>query len=555
MQKNNFCIISNKSLKICEPNNAPSHFLIYKSNEKEINHINQKLKERIFNKYYKGKNKIGKNKKEKNVTLNDYILSKKVLMKYNNNYDSMVISHIITQKKCHFSALYNDTCMFINTQIEYIKKYYLYNESIKVIPKRQAYFKHLMIYREGPICKNFIYNGILKRKGLEKLNLYRRANYQKKFHQKINLNINNNDDSNIIFNSNVIETIENCSTSLTQCSNKKNNNININNKIILSENSDKKNINESIISEIKCNSNICHNKRIDNNIDKSLLMIMKDLAISPNLINTYLYKHNNNYKKLYNKMKSKSKTITIKNRKERKIKEKKLNDEENKNATKQNEIGKEQPPSIQIIENNLKKINQKSNKKIRESTSLIKKINNIKIMQFNTNSIKSSSQIDNQNINSCTNFNKYRTSLGINRIHLNLNLRNNNKKLSCKEKNPILFNYFNNTNKAQIKEKNTEKISNKSKNKFNLNNQIILKSLKKIIEHQRPKNNSLRKYINTQKFLNDSTAYCLLDMNSLNENETKKMIQTINPVKSISISNNQFFNTIKEFGTDVNNKK
>ena len=553
MQKNNFCIISNKSLKICEPNNAPSHFLIYKSNEKEINHINQKLKERIFNKYYKRKNKITKNKKEKNVTLNDYILSKKVLMKYNNNYNSMIINHIINQKKCHFCALYNDICMFADIKIDYIKKYYSYNESIKIIPKRQAYFKHLMIYREGPIYKSFIYNSILKRKGLEKLNLYRRANYQKKFNRKTNLNINNNDDSNIIFNSNVIETIENCSTSLTQCSNKKNNIININNKIIPSENALKKNINESIISEIKYNNNVCNNKRNDSNIDKSLLMIMKELAISPNLINTYLYKNNNNYKQLYNKMKSKSKTITIKNRKD---KERKLIDKENKNATIQNEFGKEQPPFIKIIENNImKNMKQKSNKKIRESTSLIKKINNIKIMQFNTNNIKSSSQKDNQNINSCTNFYKYRASLGINRIHLNLNLRNNNKKLSCKDKNSILFHYFNNTNKAQINEKNTEKISNKTKNKFNLNNQIILKSIKKIIEHQRPKNNSLRKYINTQKFLTDSTAYCLLDMNSLNENETKKMIQTINPVKSISISNNQFFNTIKEIGTDVNNKK
>ena len=177
-------------------------------------------------------------------------------------------------------------------------------------------------------------------------------------------------------------------------------------------------------------------------------------------------------------------------------------------------------------------------------------------MQFNTNNIKSSSQIDNQNINSCTNFNKYRASLGINKIHLNLNLRSNNKKLSCKEKNPILFNYFNNNNnKAQKKEKNTEKNYNKEKNKFNLDNQIIFRTIKKIIEHQRPKNNSLRKYINTQKILTDSSSYCLLDMNSLNENETKKMIQTINPIKSISISNNQFFNCIKEFGTDVNNKK
>ena len=201
--------------------------------------------------------------------------------------------------------------------MEYIKKYYTYNESIKIIPKRQVYFKHLMIYVEGPIYKDFIYNKILKLKGLEKLNIYKRTNYPKKFNKKEKLNTDNNIllDSNIIFNTNVIETIENCSTSLTQCSNKKISNINKvnnnnNNKIIQSENNEKKNVNVSMISEIKYKG--YHNKRSDSNIsciDNSLLILMKDLAISPNIINTYLYKHNNNYKQLYNKMKSKSKTI------------------------------------------------------------------------------------------------------------------------------------------------------------------------------------------------------------------------------------------------------
>ena len=540
MQKNNFCIFSKKSLKLSEAKNAPSHFLIYKNKEKEsTNQFNQKLKEKIQD---KRKSIISKQKVNEFIFQN-YILSTKILMKYNKNYNSVTINNLFIRKKCHFQAIYNDMKIYINTNIEYIKKYYTYNESIKIIPKRQAYFKHLMIYIEGPIYKNFIYNKILKRKSLEKLSLYKRTNYPKKYNKNNNIILS---DNNIIFNSDVIETIENCSTSLTQCSNKKNNNININNNIIQTKNSAKKNINDSIISEIKTNG--CRNRRSDSNIsciDNSLLMIMKDLAISQNVINRYLYNNNTNYKNLYNRMKSKSKTITIKNRKN---KENQINIRNSKNKTIQNEINIKQHHNYKESENNLiKKIKQNSKSKMRSSISLIKKINNIKIKQFTSNSIKSSSLISSQNLNSLSNYNKYRFSLGNNKIHLNLNLRSNNKKFSSKEKNPISLNHFNNT----IKPKRTNNFNNI---KNNTNNKVILQSIKKIIEHQRTKNNSLRKYINTQKFLTDST-FCLLDMNSMNENETKKMIQTINPIKSISISNNQFFKCIKKFSTDINNEK
>ena len=540
MQKNNFCIFSKKSLKLSEAKNAPSHFLIYKNKEKEsTNQFNQKLKEKIQDK----RKSIISKQKENEFIFQNYILSTKILMKYNKNYNSVTINNLFIRKKCHFQAIYNDMKIYINTNIEYIKKYYTYNESIKIIPKRQAYFKHLMIYIEGPIYKNFIYNKILKRKGLEKLSLYKRTNYPKKYNKHNNIIL---PDNNIIFNSDVIETIENCSTSLTQCSNKKNNNININNNIIQTKNSAKKNINDSIISEIKTNG--CRNRRSDSNIsciDNSLLMIMKDLAISQNVINRYLYNNNTNYKNLYNRMKSKSKTITIKNRKN---KENQINIRNSKNKTIQNEINIKQHHNYKESENNLiKKIKQNSKSKMRSSISLIKKINNIKIKQFTSNSIKSSSLISSQNLNSLSNYNKYRFSLGNNKIHLNLNLRSNNKKFSSKEKNPISLNHFNNT----IKPKRTNNFNNI---KNNTNNKVILQSIKKIIEHQRTKNNSLRKYINTQKFLTDST-FCLLDMNSMNENETKKMIQTINPIKSISISNNQFFKCIKKFSTDINNEK
>ena len=540
MQKNNFCIFSKKSLKLSEAKNAPSHFLIYKNKEKEsTNQFNQKLKEKIQDK----RKSIISKQKENEFIFQNYILSTKILMKYNKNYNSVTINNLFIRKKCHFQAIYNDMKIYINTNIEYIKKYYTYNESIKIIPKRQAYFKHLMIYIEGPIYKNFIYNKILKRKSLEKLSLYKRTNYPKKYNKNNNIILS---DNNIIFNSDVIETIENCSTSLTQCSNKKNNNININNNIIQTKNSAKKNINDSIISEIKTNG--CRNRRSDSNIsciDNSLLMIMKDLAISQNVINRYLYNNNTNYKNLYNRMKSKSKTITIKNRKN---KENQINIRNCKNKTIQNEINIKQHHNYKESDNNLiKKIKQNSKSKMRSSISLIKKINNIKIKQFTSNNIKSSSLISSQNLNSLSNYNKYRFSLGNNKIHLNLNLRSNNKKFSSKEKNPISLNHFNNT----IKPKRTNNFNNI---KNNTNNKVILQSIKKIIEHQRTKNNSLRKYINTQKFLTDST-FCLLDMNSMNENETKKMIQTINPIKSISISNNQFFKCIKKFSTDINNEK
>ena len=367
MQKNNFCIFSRKSLKICESINAPSHFLIYKNNETKHNQVNPKLKQRIFNNYNQSKNHF----LEQQIIRNNYILSQKILRKYNKNFDTLRINNIIFRKKCHWFSIYNDTYMFINEEVEYIKKYYNYNESIRIIPKRQAYFKHLMIYIEGPIYKDFIYNKILKLKGLEKLNIYKKTNYPRKFNKKEKLNIGNNNllDSNIIFNTNVIETIENCSTSLTQCSNKKISNIN---KI---KNNEKKNGNISMISEIKYKG--CHNKRSDSNIsciDNSLLMIMKELAISPNIINTYLYKHNNNYKKLYNKMKSKSKTITYNSRKENEN-DKQINILQNKKE----EIIKEKTLEFNkgLKENGsnlIKKLKIKNKKENRDSTSLIKKI-------------------------------------------------------------------------------------------------------------------------------------------------------------------------------------
>ena len=535
MKNNKFCIFQKKTLKNIEMGNSPSYFIIYKNKEREYKHHNKNFK--------------SKNSYIDYTFIRNYNLSMKNLSKYKKNINILRINNLLKNKKCNFCAIYNDIKIYSEIETDYIKKYYNYNDSIKIIPKRQAYFKHLMIYIESPVYKSFIYNKIIKKKGLDKLNLYKRTNYpKKKFHKKSSLYINNQlSDSNIIFNTNVIETIENCTTSLTQCSNMKNN------IIIKSENNEKNNINESLISEIKFNNELNNkknnNSNISSGIDNSLLMMMKDLSISRNIINKYLCKHNDNYKQLFNKMKSKSKTITIINNNIKQKEEKEPNKIKNNYENNNNEIKDNKSQYIKKNENKSIK-NIKHNKNgLRDSISLIKKLNKMKTMQINLINLKSSSQIDkncNNNLNSCTNFNKYGLSLG-KQNQINNNIRNNNKKLSCKGKSNFHFNYFNKSNKDKSKEKKVDHYFSKKKDNFKLNNKMILKSIKKIIENKRPKNNSLKKYINTQKLLTDSSNYCLLDMNSLNENETKKMFQTINPVKSISISNNQFFKYIKDF--------
>ena len=62
-----------------------------------------------------------------------------------------------------------------------------------------------------------------------------------------------------------------------------------------------------------------------------------------------------------------------------------------------------------------------------------------------------------------------------------------------------------------------------------------------MVKMKEPKYKSMKKNINTQKFLTESST-CMPDLTLLNENEAKKKYQIINLVKSISISNNQFLN-------------
>lgn len=578
MHKNNFCTIPSKALNY-EDSIIMSQSTIYKNNDEDQKHNKsiKKLKKSFYNNDFKCKQSNTLELNSGFLLIKNYILSKKILSKYNSpklsNLGLFIINNIIQNKKCNICTLYNDIIIFSNGKVEYIKKYYKYSESIKIIPKREVYFKHLMQFIERPIFRNFTYNKISRKIGLDKLSIYRRINYPKKFNKKIYNNKILSD--NIIFNHDVIETIENCSTSITQRSNKdqnndkkdKNNNIKCENKGNNYENE------SSMISEIKINN--CNNKKNDNNIsciDNSLLIIMKDLSISQNKINEYLCKNNSKYKNLYLKIENKKKskahnTLSNKNYpknknefKDMKEKDPKFLEENEKNiinnkkVTRTKEINNRDFYKKILIKkqsSNLDKFNEQKNiighEGNRKSISIGKKSNNIKVIPFNSNTINS--QIVNKNASCNTNsYNKYCLSSFIrNKTSTIHNLKkkyNTNKKLLSKENN--LHNYFNYSSKEKNKDINFVNFLKNNKLMCDLNNKEILRKIKKIIEIKKPKNNSMKKDINTQKFLTESPMW-MLDLNSLNENEAKKKYQTINTVKSISISNNQFFNSKSEF--------
>ena len=539
MHKNNFQIIPNKSITY-EDTISMSQSTIYKNdkNENVKNNNLKKINECFFNKDFIHQKMAYLSIKKNNFHyIKNYILSKRILKKYTYSYELNIINNIVSNKKCHLAAIYNEIIICSN-KMEYFKNFYKYEESIKIIPKKEMYFKHLMQFLERPIFKNFIYNEIQKQIGLDKLCIYRRLNYPKKFNKNLDLNKNicNN---NTIFNSNVIETIENCSTSITQLSNTNQNET-------------------SLISEIKTNNIL--NKKNDNSyiscIDNSLIIIMKDLSVNQKKINAYLRKQNSNHKNLYDKIKNKIKIqledkYKIEDKKNTQMKENDKNIIKKSIQTKKlcnlNFYKKKSMNELNNNDNNILKLEEKNldeNGLIHNSIDSHKLINNIRITPFNCNNLNS--QINNKNNkNSCCTSKKFCLSTTVKNKPLTIhNLKkkfDTNKKIFNKNNNNI-HKYFNsNSSKEKNNDLNLVKFFNNNKIIYNLNNKEIMKKIKKMIKIKGIKNKSMKKNINTQKLLTDSSL-SMPDLNLLNENEAKKKYQTINVVKSISISNNQFFN-------------
>ena len=239
--------IINKNNKMIMQNHNINN--IY-NNNKNVNKINNINTNQI--------DKFSDIKKVCNYTKMKYIKSFEI------NSDIFIISCIVNKHMQNY-----------NIDHEYMKDYYTHKESKKIIPKKETYYRHHMEFLEKPYFNNANINKIRKSFCFEKLNVYLS---QKKKGRK-NKEINNPEDDHKIFDTSVLELIENYSTTMIQGPNnekypplipfeifKRCEDTNMNQK-------EQKSIITFSESEISCAS-----KNIVDAYDKSLIGVVKDLS-------------------------------------------------------------------------------------------------------------------------------------------------------------------------------------------------------------------------------------------------------------------------------------
>ena len=302
MQKNNLCPLSNKILLYEELDSfSQSTFnpnkLFIGSTKKSIKQIKQKYIQNISSKinpllkinndiinknskkkyYQNNMNNNNSNNKLKIILKNLYTIIKNKKKNYINtfklNYYIFSIDYLINKYRIYEKK---------NKNNEYIMNFYYYNDSIKIIPKKEYYFRHHMIFLERPNFKNVFYNRIIKRISIEKLAIYQ---INKKKENKIEqLNINN--DNKKFFNTNILETIENYSTTITQSSNhEKHQTLTPFEIFKRCEDTNKKKKDSRKKQEQKSITTFSESEisyKSKNIIDESLIAVVKDLSEKPN---------------------------------------------------------------------------------------------------------------------------------------------------------------------------------------------------------------------------------------------------------------------------------
>lgn len=244
-----------------------------------------------------------------------YSMLKKYRISFKKNMDIFIIQYYF--KRCRAQNLNEEK------EDRYIKKYFSYIDAVKIIPYRAFYFRHHMFFLERPIFKSIFLNKMKRENALKKLVEYEKAKYPEKFQQLSEIgkestkeNKNKEKENQIVFNTSVLETLENYSTTMTQGSNMNNeqcitpleifrrcgcsikinknfdegnNNNQINKNFNIESNQDRKYdiINEERsmsfnLSEIK--SNNTYQSKSSNNQEDSIFSIMKELAIGPQKI-------------------------------------------------------------------------------------------------------------------------------------------------------------------------------------------------------------------------------------------------------------------------------
>ena len=182
MQKNNLCPLPNK-------------VLVYE----EIDTISQSIFNSKASKYF------NKNNKNSIRNLNQYKIDQNILfIKFQKYFDKNYNIFF-----CNFCLNKNN----LNKKNCFIWKYYNIKDSKMILPKREFYFRHHLEFLERPNMINTFFNRIEKEYGVKKSNEYQN---QKKKEILVNKKEENNQK---IFDTNVLDEIENYSTSITQASN------------------------------------------------------------------------------------------------------------------------------------------------------------------------------------------------------------------------------------------------------------------------------------------------------------------------------------------------
>ena len=307
MKKNNLCLL-NKVLLYEETDSfSQSNFNPNKSSyaplKKGVNQIKKKDIDILDNKICQFHNKYDVNNNNK-LSKKNHISYNKTIIVLKDLYERIMLFR--RQHQQNFELNYyifglnniikkyetND-----NLDKEYIEKFYSYNESILIIPKKEFYYFHHMLFLERPNYINFYFNKLAKKIGLEKLNIYQNQRKKEyKIEQLNNKNDKNEVENEKIFDTNVLETIENYSTTITQEP--------INEKPAIltpfeilkrcedtkkKKNVKSKNDQKSIITFSE--SEISYNSK--NIPDESLITVVKDLTEKPNKIDKQEKKYTN----------------------------------------------------------------------------------------------------------------------------------------------------------------------------------------------------------------------------------------------------------------------
>ena len=194
MQKNNLCPLPNKVLVYEEIDTISQSIFNPKTSKKNINKNNTINKRN--NNFAKSNNNIRK-------IINNNIYSK--FQKYFEKNYNIFFGNILL-KKFNLNS-------FNNKKAYLISNYYNIEETKIIFPKREFYYRHHFEFLERPNLISIYFNNIEREYGKDKLNEYLN---QKK---KENLIIEKEEINQKIFDINVLEKIENYSTTITQASN------------------------------------------------------------------------------------------------------------------------------------------------------------------------------------------------------------------------------------------------------------------------------------------------------------------------------------------------